>query len=53
MPLVAVRPEPSRSQRLEGLAHQKLVSDEVERLLAQWIDPATEAAARIPDRELG
>ncbi len=26
---------------LEGLAHQKLVSDEVSRLLTEWIDPAT------------
>lgn len=33
---------------LEGLAHQKLVSDEVECLLAKWIDPATEEAADSP-----
>ena len=26
---------------LEGLAHEKLVSQEVETLLADWIDPAT------------
>lgn len=30
---------------LEGLAHQKLVSGEVERLLAQWVDPASGEAA--------
>ena len=29
---------------LEGLAHQKLVSDEIARLLADWIDPATAEA---------
>ncbi|MGZ8383360.1 MAG: carboxypeptidase M32 [Nitrospira sp.] len=33
---------------LEGLAHQKLVSEEVERLLTQWIDPATGASAESP-----
>ena len=33
---------------LEGLAHQKLVSEEVERLLAQWIDPATGASLESP-----
>lgn len=33
---------------LEGLAHQKLVSDEVERLLAKWVDPATSEAAESP-----
>ncbi len=30
---------------LEGLAHEKLVSQEVETLLADWIDPATGQAA--------
>ena len=33
---------------LEGLAHQKLVSEEVERLLTQWIDPATGASLESP-----
>jgi carboxypeptidase Taq len=33
---------------LEGLAHQKLVSDEVEHLLAKWIDPARSEAAESP-----
>jgi carboxypeptidase Taq len=33
---------------LEGLAHQKLVSEEIERLLTQWIDPATGAAVESP-----
>ncbi|MBA2485141.1 MAG: carboxypeptidase M32 [Nitrospira sp.] len=33
---------------LEGLAHQRLVSDEVERVLAWCIDPATGEAAHIP-----
>lgn len=30
---------------LEGLAHQKLVSEDVERLLVKWIDPARAEAA--------
>ena len=32
---------------LEGLAHQKLVSGEVETLLAGWVDPTTGQAAEI------
>ncbi|MDP9132448.1 MAG: carboxypeptidase M32 [Nitrospirota bacterium] len=32
---------------LEGLAHQRLVSGEVERVLTGWIDPATGEAAHI------
>jgi carboxypeptidase Taq len=33
---------------LQGLAHQKLVSPEIEQLLSQWIDPATGQAAEQP-----
>ena len=33
---------------LEGLAHQKFVSDEVEHLLAKWVDPARSEAAESP-----
>lgn len=33
---------------LQGLAHQKLVSSEVQNLLSQWIDPATGQAADQP-----
>jgi carboxypeptidase Taq len=33
---------------LQGLAHQKLVSPEIEQLLSQWIDPATGRALEQP-----
>jgi carboxypeptidase Taq len=33
---------------LEGLAHQKLVSDQMAQLLADWIDPATAEAMESP-----
>ena len=33
---------------LQGLAHQKLVSPDVQHLLAQWVDPATGQAADQP-----
>jgi carboxypeptidase Taq len=33
---------------LQGLAHQKLVSPDIERLLSQWVDPATGHAAEQP-----
>lgn len=33
---------------LQGLAHQKLVSPEIEQLLSQWVDPATGQAAEQP-----
>ncbi|MBH0190769.1 MAG: carboxypeptidase M32 [Nitrospira sp.] len=33
---------------LQGLAHQKLVSAEVEKLLSQWVDPATGLAYEQP-----
>lgn len=33
---------------LEGLAHQKLVSPDIERLLSQWVDPATGQAREEP-----
>lgn len=33
---------------LEGLAHQKLVSDEIGSLLGDWVDPATGAANESP-----
>ena len=29
---------------LQGMAHQKLISPEIGKLLAQWIDPATRVA---------
>ena len=33
---------------LQGLAHQKLVSPDIEQLLSQWVDPATGQAAEQP-----
>ena len=33
---------------LQGLAHQKLVSPEIEQLLSQWVDPAMGQAAEQP-----
>jgi carboxypeptidase Taq len=33
---------------LQGLAHQKLVSAEIEKLLSQWVDPATGLAYEQP-----
>jgi carboxypeptidase Taq len=33
---------------LQGLAHQKLVSPEIEQVLSQWVDPATGQAAEQP-----
>lgn len=33
---------------LQGLAHQKLVSPEIEKLLSQWVDPATGLAYEQP-----
>jgi carboxypeptidase Taq len=33
---------------LQGIAHQKLVSPDVEALLSQWVDPATGQAAEQP-----
>ncbi|MDH5640972.1 MAG: carboxypeptidase M32 [Nitrospira sp.] len=33
---------------LEGLAHQKMVSPDIEQLLSQWVDPATGEASEQP-----